>query len=126
MNAPNTVTRVIHHLDEGGNVQKIEWEPVGNVAARRICVTQTRELVLRANEMIVAVQNWRASANTTATAAAAAQITFSAQMEKLRHAVIDLRPYLEIMARTAEGGMSFPGEDTRQMPARPQIQRRHA
>lgn len=115
-------SRVIHHVDQGGHVLRIQHEPAGDVAARQICVAQVLELMRRANELLVTLQYVQVPAAprcrlTTPTRrvgwaegyrAALDHVQSWPELEALAAAVQDLRPYLAIIARDARQGELFP------------------
>jgi hypothetical protein len=106
------VTRVIHWLDAQGRPVKIEWEPATHVGARHTCIVQTHELIRRANLLLFELDHWneksdRSFGNEERAAGyrmAIEDLRVCEQIEAMRNAIVDLRPYLAVMARGAING----------------------
>jgi hypothetical protein len=105
---PEIKTRVIYELDASGHVQRITWEPANFPGARKTCVVATHNVMHKVNSLLWTLGTWAVPFMNNADRhngyqRALLEINASDELLALKNATADLRPYLAVMARSADG-----------------------
>jgi hypothetical protein len=100
------IARVIHELDEHGNVLRIGWEPAAAIDDQRKAVNAATRLIQRVAPVLAELHQWAQEDDVIK------QFYESAAVTDLRDAITDIRPLTMALHRTYNHGASFPRWET--------------